>query len=71
MTNETHKIETIKDFFEVANNENFERIMQDFILFSKYAIDIKEKFGKDIDVSAFEWTDDGINEITEFKIKPR
>ena len=68
MTNETHNIKTIKEFFEVANDENFERIMKDFILFANQAITLKEKFGKDIDITAFEWTDDGINELTGIKI---
>ena len=71
MTNETHSIKTIKEFFEVANDENFERIMKDFILFANQAITLKEKFGKDIDITAFEWTDDGINELTGIKMQPK
>lgn len=71
MTNETHSIKTIKEFFEVANDENFERIMKDFILFANQAITLKEKFGKDVDITAFEWTDDGINEITGIKMQPK
>ena len=61
MTTETHSIKTIKEFFEAANDKNFERIMQDFILFANQAVTLKEKFGKDLDITTFEWTDDGIN----------
>lgn len=71
MTNETHDIKTIQEFFEVANNENFERIMQDFILFANQAVTLKDRFGKDINITAFEWTDDGINELTGIKMQPK
>jgi hypothetical protein len=57
------EIATIEQFFNVATDDNFERLMNDFILFAILCMKAKSKH-PDLQIVSMHWTDDSKNEIT-------
>lgn len=63
-----HTFKSIKDIFKVIDKDNIENFLKDFVKFSYIVIDMTEKYGKDIDITAMQWTNDGVNEITGISV---
>jgi hypothetical protein len=80
MSGKTYKIETIAEMLDVVNKENFEDIMKDFLGFVDYTIQMLDNFRNNnpnyknfknseiLEKIIFEWTDDGINKLTEVRL---
>jgi hypothetical protein len=73
-TNNTHHINTLNDLLDVADADNFERLMTDFALWLAWYIRATEKIKAahpeiadlrptEIAVATFIWKDDGIHTV--------
>jgi hypothetical protein len=80
MTGKTYQFETITEMLDVVNKDNFEAVMKDFLCFMDYTVQMLERLRdkhpdfKDVKNSEivpkaiFQWTDDGINKLTEVRL---
>lgn len=59
----THVITSIRDIFDVVDEENFDRFMTDFYIFVAQTGKVKREI-PDLKITAMRWVDDGVHEIT-------
>lgn len=76
----TYEIDSLERLINVANEENFERLIVDFSFWLAYTINLAEKMRKsnpekhkdklttEMFDSKFIWTDDGVSGVTSVKL---
>ena len=57
------EIKTVEDFINAATEENYERLMHDFLIFCNSCMHVRKNH-PDVVIKSMLWTDDGKNELT-------